>query len=221
MVAARSVYRVGGLAGVLSAVALVAALIVFLVVPTLVFGPGSNLEDQLADFPENNDVLTVGVDLFTIGFLLLLPFLAGLYWSLREPSRVFARIGLGSGTLATIALILVVQGLWGATSLFSPLYADATAAEQAGIVATYTALVTLVGVGASVGVLFLGLAFAGFGIAMRESPEFPVGLSWLSLGLGVIMILLVLATLGLLSVLLLAVLLVVLGWKLHSLSRTA
>ncbi len=212
----KSILRVGGLAGVVAGVILILGLL------TLFSSlPPVDLEQQLATFPGDRTLLTVAVDLFLVGFLLFLVFLAALYWSLREKNRAFARIGLGSGVLAFVLGIVITAGLLLAADAFSGLYADAAVADRPVVVATYGAVVSLLQAGNTAAFLFTGFAFVAFGLAMRGSQDFGEGLAWLSIVLGVIVVLLTFLLLANLGVIAGAVFALVLGWKVYSLSRAA
>ncbi|MFQ5552542.1 MAG: hypothetical protein ACE5EW_02315 [Thermoplasmata archaeon] len=214
-----SVLRVGGLAGILTGVLVVAAIITFVAaMPSFTFPP--DLATDLERFPENGTILRAGFSIQVVALLLLLPFLAAFYWSLREPSRVFARIGLGSGVLAVILAILGFQGNLQSTHIFSVVLEDFPA-DRAVVVATYAAVQSLVAAVNVMSFLFLGLTFAAFGLAMRANPAYSEGFAWLTVILGVLIVLFPLPLLGLISILLFIVLAVVLGWKVYSLAGAA
>ena len=212
----KSVLRVGGLAGVLAGVVLIVGLIIFLLSPAPV-----DLEEFLAFFPDNSLSQTVSGDLLIGALLLILVFLAALYRSLREPSRVFARIGLGSGVLAIVVGVVALLGFQSAAAAFAPLYEAAASSDRPLVVAAYGVAVVLLRAVFTAAGLFLGLAFVAFGLAMRGSPAFGEGLAWLSVVLGGIII--VSHNPNLLPVALIAIVVVALvfGWKVYSLSRAA
>ncbi|MFQ6013511.1 MAG: DUF4386 family protein [Thermoplasmata archaeon] len=212
----KSVLRVGGLAGILAGVILIVGFITFF----LAFPP-PDPEQALATFPEDRTLLTVATDLFLISLLLFLAFLAALYWSLREPSRVFARIGLGTGVLAAVMGIVALTGFMLATNTFSVLYADAAASDRPVVVATYAAVFSLLDAGNIAAFLFFGLAFAAFGLAMRGSQDFSDGLAWLSAVLGIIIILFIFFNLFPVAIIAIFVFALLLGWKVYSLSEAA
>ncbi len=89
------------------------------------------------------------------------------------------------------------------------------------MVATYAAVVTLLSAGESAGFLLIGLAFVAFGLAMRGRQDFGEGLAWLSVVLGIIIVLLNLLGLGFVGTLALPVVALVFGWKVYSLSKAA
>ena len=214
----KSVLRVGGWGGILAGVFIVLGLLTFVLSSP---PPPGDLEQNIATFPENRTILTVAVDLFLVGLLLFLVFLAALYWSLREPSRVFARIGLGSGVLALVFIVVISTGSLLALDAFSGLYEAAAVSDRPVVVATFGAVMSLLQAGSSAGGLFIGLAFVAFGLAMRGSRDFGEGLAWLSVVLGLVVVLFVFLFLSLVSVLVIAVFGLVLGWKVYSLSRAA
>lgn len=216
----RSVLRVGGWAGILAGVLVLVALIVSVALaPPTTFPP--DFEQNLVDFLANPTPQTVGQDLAIISLLLILPFLAAIYRTLREPSRTLARIGLGSSVLATVLLIVGFAGLLEASRSFSALYDGAAIADRPVVVAAFAVVWQLLGAGNVAGIYLFGLAFVAFGLAMRASPDYQEGFAWLSVVLGIITVLLPLLILGLASALLLAVFALVLGWKVYSLSRAA
>ncbi|MFQ5837425.1 MAG: DUF4386 family protein [Thermoplasmata archaeon] len=210
----KSVLRVGGLAGVLTGVILILGFITFF----LAFPP-PDPEQALGTFPEDRTLLTVSVDLFIVSLLLSLPFLAALYRSLREPNRVFARIGLGTGVLAAVMGIVALTGFMLATNTFSVLYADATTSDRPVVVATYAAVFSLLDAGNTAAFIFFGLAFVAFGLAMKRSQDFPEGLAWLSVVLGIIIILFIFLNLFPVAIIAIVVFALVLGWKVYNLSR--
>ncbi len=214
----RSVLRVGGLAGVLAGVFVVLGLITFVLASS---PPPGDFEQTLATFPEDRILVTVAIDLFLVSSLLFLAFLAALYGSLKEPSRVFARLGLGSGVIALVLLIVALGGFLFANDAFSGLYEAAAASDRPVVVATFGAVSSLLQAGNSAGFLFAGLAFVAFGLAMRGSRDFGEGLAWLSVVLGIIIVLLILLVLGLVGVIAVAVFALVFGWKVYSRSRAA
>ncbi|MFQ5920049.1 MAG: hypothetical protein ACE5I4_08430 [Thermoplasmata archaeon] len=208
-----NVLRVGGLAGILAGVFVVVGLIVFAAFP-----PAASPEEQLANFADNQVTSAVTIDLFLVAFLLALVFLGGLYWSLREPSRFFARIGLGSGVLSLILPLVALQGLLVAAAAFAGMYADAAAADRPVVVAAYGAVVTLLGAGNTSGFLLTGLALVAFGFAMRGSPDFSEGLAWLSIILGIVVVLFTFLVFAPVAIIAIAVFLLVVGWKVYSLA---
>ena len=210
----KSVLRVGGWAGLLAGVLIVIGLIPFFAITT----PILEFEQTLATYPEFRTLLAVGVDLTIVASLLSLPFLAALYVSLKEPSRVFARIGLGSGVLGLVIYIVFLVGFLLALEFFSGLYAGAAVSDRPVVVATYTAMATLFLAAAAAGFLLIGLSFVAFGLAMRGSPDFGNGLAWLSVVLGIVAGLLLLLAVGIFALL---VFVLVFGWKVYSLSKAA
>ena len=212
----KSVLRVGGWAGVLAGVLIVIGLITFFLSPTPITITAD--EQTLATFPEFRTLFAVGVDLTIVGSLLSLLFLAALYGSLREPSRVFARIGLGSGVLGLVLYIVGLVGFLLALDAFSGLHAGAAVSDRPVVVATYAAVATLLSAGLFGGFLLIALAFVAFGLAMRGSPDFGGGLAWLSVVLGILAGLLLLIPAGIFALL---VFVLVFGWKVYSLSRAA
>ncbi len=212
--------RLGGLAGVWGGIVVIVGFITVGIATGIgPFPPDPpDLEQDLARFPEYGTILRIGFSLVVVGLLMLLPFFAALYRSLREPSRAFARIGLGSGVLAIILFILSIQGDLQSTHIFSALYESAAASDRPVVVAMYTAVRGLTTAALTTSVLFLGLAFVGFGLAMRASPAYQEGLVRLTMVLGLLIVLFVLFIWGSISIIFLVVLALMLGWKVYSLS---
>ena len=204
------------MAGLLAGVLLIIGIIMFLISP-----PVPGFEEDLATFPERSTSAAVTIGLFLVALLLLIVLLAGLYLSLKEQSRGFARIGLGSGVLAFVVTIFALQGQLLAANAFTGLYADALAADRSVVVATYGAVVTLLRVGNAAGFFFTALAFVAFGIAMRRSQDYGEGLAWLTVVLGIIILLAALVLLEPPAIIAVVVFALVLGWKVYSLSTGA
>ena len=212
----KSVLRLGGLAGVLAGVFLILGVIVLTLVP-------AEPESQLWSFSGSRILLIGIIDLLLAGFLLSIPSLGAIYSSLKEPSRVFARIGLGSGVLALVLFMVNLGGFFLAIDAFSGLY-TAPFSDRPVVVATYEAVVILLQAGSFAGVLLVGLAFVAFGLAMRGSPDYGEGLAWLSIVLGLIVVLVAFSFSFLplpVAAIALAVFAPVFGWKAYSLSRAA
>lgn len=211
--------RIGGWAGILAPIIYVLGFVIGFVLVALgrpiAFPP--DLAQILASFPEDGAIVRVGISLIAVALLLLLAFWAALYWSLREPSRVFARIGLGSGVLAVILLILDGQIVLQSGHFFSALFSD-PAADQAVVVAGYAVVRSLAQATFTTGFFFLGLAFVGFGLAMRAHPAYQGGMVSMTVVLGILIALLQMALLGLFSIILFVVLAIVLGWKVYRLA---
>ena len=213
-----SVLRVGGWAGVVAGVFIVLVLITFVLASP---PPLGEHEETLANFPEDRTLLTVSADLFQVALLLLIAFLAALYWSLREPSRVFARIGLGSGVLGLVLYLVTIGGFLLALIAFSGLYEGAAVSDRPVVVATYAAVLTLINAGGLAALLLIGLAFVAFGLAMRGSQDFGEGLAWLSVVLGIVAVLFTILVLEAVAIIAIVVFALVLGWKVYSLSKAA
>lgn len=212
----RSVLQVGGWSGVVAGVLMVVGLITGLFAPV-----SAGLEEILANFPDNSLTVQVASSELILAFLLILAFFAALYWSLREPSRVFARIGLGSGVLAAILAIGAFLGFQHANLLFSALYEAASASDRPLVVAAYAVPVSIFRATLGSGGYLIGLAIVASGLAMRGSPDFGEGLAWLSIIVGILVVLFTLLLLGPVVIPLIALFAIVLGWKVYSLSRAA
>ncbi len=218
----RSVLRLGGLAGILAGVILIVILGIVLGIAsfaTLSFPP--NRVEILERFPEFATLWSAALSLFVVYGLLLLPFFAALYLSLREPNRVYARIGLGSGILAIILMVSITQLNLQSLHTFSAVLADPSA-DRAMVIATYASVASLVNALDALTWLFTGFTFVAFGIAMRASPSYSQGLVWLTVILGLLTVasafLIPPAGLGIFFT---PVLYLVLGWKVYRLSRTS
>lgn len=214
----KSVLWVGGLAGVVAGVLIVLGLITFLLSSP---APQGDLGEALRTFQDNIIIISVALDFFLVNFLLGLVFLAALYVSLKEPSRAFARIGLGAGVLALALFIATIGGFLFAADTFSRLFVDPDQ-DQAIVVAVYGAVVSLLMAGSGAAFLLTGLAYAAFGLAMRGSQNFSEGWVWLAVGLGIIVVLFTFLFLALpVAIVAGAVFSLVFGWKVYSLSGAA
>lgn len=166
-------------------------------------------------------LLTVAIDLTLVDSLFFLAVLAALYWSLREPSRVFAHRARIGGPYHR-PYHRWHRGLSLAADAFSALYADAAVSDRPVVVATYAAVVSLLQAGGSAAFLFQGLAFVAFGLAMRGSQDFGEGLAWLSVVLGIIVVLSTFLFVAFpVAIIAFAVFALVLGWKVYSLLKAA
>lgn len=212
----KSVLQVGGLAGFLAGVSVVIALIL-----GVLQLPPPGFEGPLMGFPQVRALTTASIHLFSLALLLGLPFLAALYWSLRDSSRPFARIGLGSGVLAFVITIVALQGLLMTIDALSGIYADASSADRPGVLSVYWAVSSVLSGVINGGFLFTGLAFLAFGFAMRGSSHFQDGFAWLSAGLGILIVLLVFLIPPIVAAIVVAILFLVLGWKVYRLSAAA
>ncbi len=222
--------RSGGMAGILAGVFVIVGAILIALRP-----PPSTLGEILGElFPQNRTLVAAGTYVTLAALLLAVPFLASLYWKLRGTDRALAQLGLGPSLLAIPLLIFFIVADFAVTSSHSNLYGQALAddptsplgAGDAGLVlVAYWTTSSLISAVALAAALLLGLGVAFFGIAMRESADFSKGFMWLSVALGILVILFAFLNLDLPAAFLGAALAVaafalVLGWKIYTLAGT-
>ncbi len=187
--------------------------------------PGQLLGEH---FPQNQTLATAATFVLVAGFLLFVPFVAALYWSLRGTHRAYALLGLGPSllalTLVTIASAASLVTLSNLSDLYGRAQADEPLSplgpEDAGliIIAQWTTSALFNGV-VLAGALFGGIGFSFFGLAMRGGDRFSMGFAWLSMGLGVLIVLLVFFGLVLGAQVLAVVFALAIGWKVYTLSQ--
>jgi hypothetical protein len=218
------VLRWGGLAGILGGIIFI---LVFIIVIVFVGADPAQPEGELMRFPSIRAARTVEDSLYLVVLILWVAHFLTLYRALRGTRLAPALFGsvmgiVGLGVLAAGALPHVAQ------APISDLYhtPGATPEDQATLVLIWQATEGIFDALFGVGLLFVPIGFVALGIAMLETPAFGKGFGGLSVVLGVIgavaaSVLLVdpLAASAFVGVLALIVFHLVLGWKVHSLSR--
>lgn len=212
----RSLMRIGGWGGMVGGI----FILVGLLVAILGAGLPETLRQELETFSDRSLGVFLETDFSLAALLLGITLLAGLYVSLRHVNRGLARLGLGAGVFAFALAVVGLTGFLIAQMAFSELYNDPLL-DQSLVLVTYTAVDTLLTALSGAAFLFTGFAFAAFGLAMRGSPDFSRGVVWLTIVLGLAIILFALLSGGAIAIGVIAVLLLVLGWKVMSLSRAS
>lgn len=212
----QSVMRVGGWGGLLAGIFILVGLLVAVLGAEI----PATLREDLETFSDRSLVATLETDFSLAGLLLGITLLAALYVSLKSTNRGLARLGLGSGVFAFALGTVALAGLLLNAIAFSELYNEPSS-DQALVLATYTAVDTLLTAGTASAFLFSGFSFAAFGFAMRGSPDYQRGLAWLTTVLGLAIVLFAFLSGGVIAIPVLAVLMLVLGWRVTGLARAS
>lgn len=221
----KSVLRWGGLAGVLGGLLFI---LVFVIVIVFV-GPdlSAEAEQMVRKFPDIQAARTVENGLYLVVLILWVAHFLALYRALRERSQAAALFGsvlgiVGLGVLAAGALPHV------ATAPISDLYhaPGATLADQTTLVFMWQATQGIFDALLFVGLVFLPVGLLALGVAMLGTPAFGKGFGRVTVGLGVVGV--IAATVVLIDpsspmaavgVFALIIFNLVLGWKVHRLSK--
>lgn len=223
----RSLLRWGGLAGIAGGLVFI---LIFVVVIVFV---GTDLtaadaEEWVKKFPDIRAARTVENSLYVVVLILWVAHFLALYRALRERSPAPALFGsvlgiVGLGVLAAGALPHVAQ------APIADLYhaPGATPVDQSTLVLIWEANQAIFDAFLIVGFVILPIALITFGLAMLGTPAFGKGYGRVSVLLGVLgvaaaFVLLIdpASSIAVVSVFVLIIFNLVLGWKVYSLSRT-
>lgn len=221
----RSVWRWGGLAGVVGAILFVVIFVVVFVFVGSDFDPGA--EELIQRFPDIRGARTVENGLYLLVLILWVVHFLALYRALRDTRLVSALFGsmlglVGLAVLAAGALPHVAQ------LPISDLYhaADASATDQETLVLMWQATQGIFDALLNAGLGVLAIALLSLGVAMLGTPAFGRLFGGVSLGLGLIgflaaIVLLIdpsssIAAAGIFALIIFHL---VIGWKLSALSR--
>ena len=187
--------------------------------------------DGLMRYPDIRAALGLSTILMMTIAILSVALVLALYWALRETNLEFAFFGSVSGVIGYIVTALGDASTFFAFAPLSNLYHDpaATAETQATVVILWETTQGTVHTFFFVGSLFMMLCFIALGVAMLRAPAFGRRYGWVSILLGVIGIVGVVASLFIagdsgaqfmgISVFADIVFLPLFGWKLFSLSK--
>ncbi len=222
-----SVLRWGGLAGMLSGIFLILAFVIVIAGP--VGMEPADPEAMVMRFPNVRAARTLENGVYLVALILGITFFLAPYQALRGKTLAPALIG---SVLGIVGLVVLAAGALphAATGPLSDLYhaPGATLEEQATLVLLWQATQSIFEALLVVGLVFLPIGFLALGVAMLGAPAFGKGYGWASVVLGLVglvaaSLLLVepasqVAAVGVLE---LIVFLLVMGWKVYSLSRAA
>ena len=228
----KSVLRWGGLAGLLAGVLFIVGFVIVLASTpaSLLREPQTiaDFEEEVLLYPEFGAARTAGFSLFLAAVILAMALFLVLYRALRKTSPASAFFGsilgiLGLVMLLTFSLLDIVV-----FPTISNLYLSAaTDQERTSVVVLLPFLRGIViALGIALGI-FVSAGFISLGAAMVGSDDFGRGFGWVSAGFGVVgfgaltSLLLGFTGGGQFPFILLLPFLLLLGWKVFSLSRVA
>ena len=215
----------GGIAGLLAGI----LLILGIVVGAVLAGPAVPPEEQIIQYPERGAGLRAFASILFVVVLLGIVFLLALYRALRRSNPALALFGSVLGVLG-----LTFAALSGANTLvtypfLSGLYhaPGATPEEQATLVLlwryTFEGLFQAVFLAQT---LFVSVGVVALGVAMLRSSDFGKGFGGVSVVLGVAgvaggILSRIVSGVEVVYIIALLIFILLLGWKLYSLSRAA
>ena len=222
----KSVLRWGGLVGIL-------AFIVFIVGMPLYSSLSPLTLEGLEAFPDDRVALATSTILSMATAFLSVAFVLVLYRTLRGTNLILALFGSVLGVIGYVVTALGDASTMVAFAPLSNLYHDPTATleVQATVVLLWQTTMGLTNTFFFVGSLFMMMCFSIFGVAMLKAPSFGRRFGGMSLVLGVIGVVGVVASLfvaGPLGVQVIGIavfanliFLPLFGWKVYRLSKTA
>lgn len=221
----KQVLELGGIGGLLAGVLLILSIVIQQTLPQLAL---ADVEGFIMRTLEHGATLALYASLFLAATILALPLYLALHRTLREASPAFASLGgvLGIAGLVLLGFFFAYATIYGAPAL-ADLYINATTdAERTTIVFLWLNGRALLNAAIFVGILFLGLSFTSLGVTMLGNQDFPNGFGWVSVVLGLFGIVTtsfsqVEPTVGMLGILALVIFLLLFGWKVYRLSRSA
>ena len=217
----KNVLQWGGLAGIL-------AFIIWIVDMPLYAFADPFVSEGLTRFPEVRAALAMNTILCVATALLSIAFILVLYRVLRRTDHAHALVG---GVFSVIGYIGIALGDVSTFFAFDPLSnlyhaPSATPEAQATVVLLWDATQGIIHTFAFMGSLFLMISYIILGLAMLGAPAFGRRFGGMSITLGlvgtigVVASLFVFETIGLMFIVNL-IFLPLIGWKVYSLSRSA
>jgi len=219
----KSVLRWGGLAGMLGGILFI---LVFVIVGVFVPPDPADLEGWVMRFPDVRAARIVENSLYLAVLILGVPLFLALYRALRRTSLAPALFG---SVLGILGLVVLVAGALPhiATAPISDLYhaPGATPEDQATLALLWQATQGIFDATLAAGAIVLQLGLIALGVAMLGAPAFGKGFGGVSVVLGVVG--LVAAAFNMVDPSMIGagsffahlVFLLVLGWKVYSLSK--
>ena len=187
----------------------------------------ADAEEAVMRSPEFKAAISVFSSLNLAAGILALPLLLALYRALRGTSLASALFGVVLGVLAVVFVTLTTAANLIAFPFLSDLFIAATTdAERTTVVLLWQAAGSIFNTAFFAGILLLSLSFIALGVAMLGNRDFGKGFGGVSVVLGVFGFLvtslgLVLAIPFALGAIPFLIFLLLFGWKVYSLSRTA
>ncbi len=222
----KSVLRWGGLAGILGGVLFI---LVFAIVAVFVGADPAEPEGSVMRFPDIRAARTVENGLYLGVLILWVAHFLALYRALRRTRLAPALFGSVVGILG---LVVLAAGALPhvATAPISDLYhaPGATPEDQATLVLVWQATEGIFDALFGAGILLVPIGLIAIGVAMLGAPAFGTGFGGVSVVLGVVgfiaaafLLIDPLSPIAVVSVFALIAFHLVLGWKVHNLSRAS
>jgi len=177
----KSVLRWGGRAGILAFIVWILEMPVYVYVDPFITG-------GLMRFPDVKVALAISTILCMTTAFLSIAFILVLYRILRGTSQALALYGSVLSVIGLIGVALSDAATFYAFAPLSDLYhaPAATAEAQATVVLLWEATQGITYTFTFVGSLFLMIGFIALGVAMIRAPAFSRSLGWVSIVLGVL-----------------------------------
>lgn len=213
--------QLGGLGGLLAGALFILALVL------IILNPVGGAEDHLMRFAERQAAETVIRTSGLVATILAIPLLLALYGHLRGVRMASASLGSILGVLGLALFTVNFSFNLVALPTLASLYdAAGTAADRAMVVLMASAVVSVSNTTGFVGAFFLAAGLVSLGVALLGSPNFHPGFGWVTLVIGLVGVAGTYVSLfvgfpfvfAAFPVVIIFVLL--LGWKVYSLSRT-
>jgi len=220
----REVFRHSGIAGLLAGALL---LIAMAFVAAMLPPDPEELTQWVNRFPDLKTTRIIENGTYLAGLILAIPLFLGIFWSLRKTSLAFALTGTAL-TILGISAMTISSTPHVAHSPLSTLYhtAESTAASQATLGLMWQATWGVFNAMLYVGFLIVSTGLIALGIATFKSPFYGKGISWLVVALGtagliaaVLQIIDPVSPIGGVSYIACIAAVLLLGWKLFTLSR--
>ncbi len=224
----KSVLRWGGLAGMLAGILFLVTIPLFALIPppSLPVTP-----EQLMRYPDIRAALTALFSLIIARDILIVALVLALYLALRRTSLGSALFGSVLAVLGLVVLAIDQASLFIALPVLSDLFANAaTTAIETTILLLWEATIGMTFTFFYVGNLFLWIGIIVLGVAMLGTPAFGKGFGGVSVVLGVAGVVGLsffafavdsssFALVALLALPIFIIFPLLLGWKVHNLSR--
>jgi hypothetical protein len=222
----RSVFRWGGLAGVLGGILFILTWVVVLAGPVGAEDP-ADLAGWVTRFPDIRAARVVENGLYLAAVILGVPLFLALYRALRGASLAPALFGSVLGILGLVVLMVGAIPHVAHTPLSDLYHAPgATPAEQATLALLWQAVWGIFDAMLYVGFFVVPIGLIFLGMAMLAASAFGKGLGWVIIVLGVVGLVAAVfqmvdpaSTVGAGSFFAIVIFYLVLGWKVYSLSR--
>lgn len=224
----RSVLRWGGLAGMLGGLFFILTFVVTVAGPVGMEDP-TNLTEWVTRFPNIKAARIVENIIYLLALVLQVPLFLALYRALRRTSLAPALFGSALGILGFIAMMVSATPHVAHAKLFDLYNAPGvTPADQATLALMWQAIWGVIDMMLYVGFFVVPIGLILLGAGMLWSPVFGKGFAGVSVALGTVgLVMAVLqmidpgSTIGAGTYFAIIISCIVLGWKVHSVSRVS